>query len=140
MSRIYNNKRYAPADAYHALNINGIPPTGQNSRNDGTVLIHVIRDDTLYEDTHLKSIVISPTIKDGKLVDHYVARDGKYTHYKSENLPSSIRVNNELLNNSAVAVTIQVAPYIRATFSSKLVTGSGEAVETPAGPSQVWFG
>lgn len=139
MSRIYDNKRYAPAGAYHTLNINGIPPTGQNSRNDGTVLIHVIRDDTLYEDTHLKSVVISPTVKDGKLVNHYVARDGKYTHYESKNVQSSIKFNEASLDKNAV--TIQVAPYIRATFSSKLTTGEvAEVSETPAGPSQVWFG
>jgi len=137
MSRIYDNKRYASADVYHTLNINGIPPTGQNSRKDNAVLIRVIRDDTLYEDTHLKSVVISPTVKDGKLVDHYVARDGKYTHYKSKNDQSSIKINDASLDKNAV--TIQVAPYIRPIFSSKLVV-AGEVIEQDTGPSQIWIG
>ena len=138
MSRFYNNKHYISSAGYQNLNINGTPPTGQNSGNDAAVLIRVIRDDTLYADTHLTSIVISPQTRDGKLVPHLVAREGSFTQYKKNVYsPGHIKLNNGNINVSGL--TIKTTNFIRDTFSSKVTTASGGGGGSSA-PSQIWFG
>jgi len=125
MSRIYNNKHYTNHHAYHALNINGVPPTGQNTKNDSHGLIEVVRSHALSSNTHLAQIIVSPTIPDGKLTEHEIARSGKYTFYhvntRSEH---NIKINGSSTYPNASYLTIRTTRYIRDTYSSKLVTAS----------------
>ena len=136
MSRFSNNKFYQHASAYHPLNINGMDAMSDmhNTNNGPFALIHVKRNSSLFEETHIATVVISDETKDGKLVEHLVARDGSYTHYKQNFVSSNVKVNGS--SAKTPAVTIQTTTYVRDTFSSK--TAVAAAADT--GPSQIWIG
>jgi hypothetical protein len=137
VSRFSNNKFYQDGSAYHPLNINDMNAMSDlhNTNNGPFTLINVIRNVSLYQDTHIASIVISPETKDGKLVEHLVARDGSYTHYKQNFVSSNVQVNGFSIKKPAV--TINTSKYQRDTFSSKDAVA---AAAVDAGPSQIWIG
>ena len=141
MSRIHNNKHYTSIHAYHALNINGIPPTGQNSKNDASGLINIIRDHVLSGNTHLAQIIISPTVSDGKLTTHEIARSGKYTFYNvNTRSEHNIKINGVSTYPNESYLTIRTTRYIRDIYSSKLVTASANNAGGGGGSSvtQYW--
>jgi len=134
VSRFYNNKHYTDTKAYHNVTINGT----RRKTNDSFVLINAIRDEDLAVESHVGSLIISDTNKDGKYVEHAVARDGSFLHYKKETYNSPyIKVNNAPINSTNV-FSIMTSFYKRNTFSSKITTSAGGS-ETPAF-SQTWVG
>lgn len=138
MSRIYNNKHYTSVYAYHALNVNGIPPTGKNNKNDATGLINVIRSHVLSGNTHLAQIMISPTVGDGKLTSHEIARSGKYTFYNvNTRSEHNIKINGTSTYPHESYLTISTNRYIRSIYSSKLVTASANAGSEDSGGSTI---
>lgn len=145
MSRFANNKFYQDGAAYHPLNINGAPGVlDKQNRNGGPVtLIHIDRNKTLFDETHLNRVTISPETLDSKLVEHYVARDGSYTHYKTGTIPSLLKINSNSIdplgfkNQPQPAVVIKTTMYVQDTFSSKTAVAAAAA---EAGPSQIWIG
>lgn len=140
MSRIYNQKHYTNIHAYHALNINGIPPTGQNSNHDRSGLINVIRDESLGSDTHLAQIMISPTVSDGKLTTHEIARSGEYTFYNvNTRSEHNIKVNGISTYPNRSYLTISTNRYARNIYSSKLSSGSSGGGGSST-PTQIWIG
>ena len=136
MSEFRNNKHYSLANAYHQIKIND----KRSSPLEPNFIIHSINDSDMTEETHLTSIVISSTTKDGKLVEHAVARDGEWNHYN----PTTNRTHAIKLNGSNVfdeTIRIVTSVYKRDIFSSKITTTVES--ETPAadtGPNQIWYG
>jgi hypothetical protein len=137
MSEFRNNKHYSLANAYHKINLNDnrLSPLAPN------FIIHSINDSSMTEETHLTSIVISSTTKDGKLVEHAVARDGKWNHYNTNtNRTHSVKLNGTNVSDETINIVTSV--YKRDIFSSKITTsagGSESGSETPAF-SQTWVG
>lgn len=136
MSEFRNNKHYSLANAYHKINVNGT----RQSFTERNFIIHSITDSSETEETHLTSIVISSTTKDGKLVEHAVARDGEWNHYNpTTNKTHAVKLNGSNVFDETIRIVTSV--YKRDIFSSKITTAA--ASETPAadaGPTQVWYG
>ena len=136
MSRFNNNKHYSNASDYHAIIING----KRRTVIENNVIINVARDENLAAETHLKSIVISNTVKDGKLVEHAVAREGSFNHYKKNiNSTYNIKVNGAPINRPNV-FSIMTSWYKRDIFSSKIATVSEGGGETTVTFTQTWIG
>lgn len=139
MSEFRNNKHYSYANGYHNIRVNG--HLLQSIYTPNNVIINVLTDSDMTTDTHIKSVVVSDTNKDGKYVEHIVARDGSFTHYDKDKLRTeNIKVNGSSIHTNP-AVSIMTTWHIRDTFSSKITTAV--ASETPAedtGPSIQWFG
>lgn len=143
MSGFRNNKHYADTNGYHNIRINNKLMAYSSPYVGNNVIINSIRDESLSSDTHLKSIVISNTNKDGKFVEHAIARKGSFTHYNKDTYRNdNIKLNGEPVTTNP-AVVIMTTWHRRDTFSSKVATtvssgGSGESQDT--GPSIQWFG
>lgn len=94
------------------------------------------------EETHLTSIVISSTTKDGKLVEHAVARDGEWNHYNTiTNKTNAIKLNGSNVFDETINIVTSV--YKRDTFSSKVTTTveSSDGGESESStPTQIWIG
>jgi len=135
VSEFRNNKHYSLANAYHQINLNARQPFTERN-----FIIHSITDSDMTEETHLTSIVISPTTKDGKLVEHAVARDGEWNHYNPiTNKTHAVKVNGSNVFDETIRIVTSV--HKRDIFSSKITTTVES--ETPAadtGPNQIWYG
>lgn len=135
MSQFRNNKHYSLANAYHQINLND----ERLSHSERNFIIHSIKDSGLTEETHLTSIVISSTTKDGKLVEHAVARDGKWNHYNTNtNKTHSVKLNGTNVSDETINIVTSV--YKRDIFSSKIAAASETPAAVEAGPTQVWYG
>lgn len=136
MSEFRNNKHYSLSNAYHKIKINDL----SLSPLEPNFIIHSINDSSETEETHLTSIVISSTTKDGKLVEHAVARDGKWNHYSPiTNKTYGVKVNGNNVFDETINIVTSV--FKRDTFSSKITTTVES--ETPAAdtsPTQLWYG
>jgi len=137
VSQFRNNKHYSLANAYHQINLND----NRLSPSEPNFIIHSIKDSDMTEETHLTSMVISSTTKDGKLVEHAVARDGKWNHYNpNTNKTHSVKLNGTDVSDETINIVTSV--YRRDIFSSKITTTAAASEETPAdtGPTQLWYG
>lgn len=135
MSKIKDNKHYTTQHAYHVLNVNGL-----NNKIDSLGVINVKRDDSLYDETHLASVVISPLVPDSTIVDHAVAREGRFNFYNNHtNDNSAVKINSEPAHPNKSCINIVTTKYTRPIYSSKLVV-AGEVIEQDTGPSQIWIG
>jgi len=143
MSGYRDNKHYVDINAYHNIQVNDKQMAYTSPFVGNNVLINVVTDSDMTTDTHITSIVISDTVKDGKYVEHLIARDGSFTHYKKDTyFTNNVKVNGESIATNP-AVSIMTSWYRRDTFSSKITTtveSSGGGESESSTPTQIWIG